>query len=216
MSDRRAGPKLGETTTRLSLAVRLVDAFTDGRPVGSQRVSIEGVDAEPVRNPSGYHVFRDLAADTVTLVVDGGPRYDDARVEDVEVVDLTAPDHGVDPADPATWPVETVELAPSPTYEFPAGTTLVRGTVRDSSDETVAGATVSVRDAPPEAETDENGGYVLFFGPELSADVSVDGGLVEVDDANPVVEASHPDHGTASETVEVEEGALTVLDLDLP
>ena len=129
MSERDDAVAAGTTTTRLSLAVKLVDAFTGGRPAGTPRVSLADVDADPIEKPSGYRVFLDLDAGPVTVDVDGGEPYLDARREDVDAVDLSDPDTDLDPSDPDTLPVTTVELLPAPPYRFPAGATLVRGHV---------------------------------------------------------------------------------------
>lgn len=214
MADRFYELRVGQWARRLSLAVKLVDAVTGGRPVGDPTVRIDGVDAEPVENPSGYRVFSDLPADTATLVVDGGDPYVDVARPDVAVVDLAAPGTDVDPTDPESLPVETVELQPAPAYRFPAGTTRVRGHVRDAQGNPVDGATVSVRHLDRAMATGPDGEFVLFFDPSADDDVSVSGGGVEVTGSDPTLVAAHPDLGTTTGTLPVPEGERSVLALD--
>lgn len=212
VADRFYELRVGKWARRLSLAVKLEDAVTGGPPVGDPAVRIDGTDAEPVVNPSGYRVFTDLPAETATLVVEGGEAHLDAERSGVEVVDMTAPGTDVDPADPESLPVETVALQPAPAYRFPAGTTRVRGHVLDASDAPVAGATVSIRHLDRSMETGPRGEFVLFLDPS-DDDVSVSDGLVEVKHSNPTVVATHPDHGTMTAALAVPEGERSVLTL---
>lgn len=54
--------------SRLSFAIRLIDDFTQGEPIGSIRLTIKGGNEKliqeryrkPVKNPSGYYIFTDL------------------------------------------------------------------------------------------------------------------------------------------------------------
>lgn len=224
MTDRET-VALGTVSSRLSLAVRLVDGFTGRTPRGAQRVAVEERAAEPVVNPSGYHVFLDLDPGTVTVAVDGGREYLDERSTGVEAIDLSDPGTTVDPADPDTLPLETITLQPAPAYEFPAGTTLIRGTVLDPGDEPLPDATVTVRDRDAETRTDGNGEFVLFLDPVLESQVATVGGrrVVEVDGGPPTIAATHPDHGTAEDVLEddggdstVEEGTLTAHRIAFP
>lgn len=209
---------LGSFSSGLSLAVQPVDRYTGGTPAADLRVRIEGRDAEPIRTPSGFHVFLDIEAGTETVVVEGSSRYVDGRETGVEVIDLSDPGTTVDPADPATLPVETVKLAPSTAYEFPAGATLLRGVVTDPSDEPLPDTAVSATGTESETRTDENGEYVLFFDPVTDDDVAVRSGtsVVQADGDPPELTVDHADHGTTSQSLEdaaghsiVEEGAVT-------
>ncbi len=233
MSDRSVAAEFGRQTARLSLAVRLVDRFTARTPRSDPRVRLEGRNATPVENPSGYHVFLDLDAGTGTLRVEGGTKYVDRRVTDVDVIDLSDPGTTVDPSDPDTLPLETVALAPSPAYRFPAGTTLVRGVVSGPSGDPLPNARLVVKDGDavtrteggPVTRTDGNGEFVLFFDPVTADDVvEIDGRtVVELDGGAPTVDVTHPDHGTKTVSLEdddgdsvVEEGAVTARDIAYP
>lgn len=214
MSDPRAGASLGSVSAGLSLAVQPIDGYTGRGPVPGVEVSIEGRDASPVRTPSGYRVFLDVAPGTVALTLDGGARFLDERVTDVDVIDLSAPGTTVDPGDPDTLPLETVELVPAPAYGFPATETLVRGTVRDPSGEPLGGATVSIVDRPAATRTAGNGEFVLFFETITPADVTeVDGrAVVVVDGGPPELSIDHTDHGTTTATLSDAGGDSTVVE----
>lgn len=223
MSDRRTTASLGSVSTTLSLAVQLVDRYTGRLPRGDPKVRVEEREVDPVRNPSGYHVFLDLDPGPVTVVVDGGQQYVDERITGVQAIDPTDPATSVDPSDPDTLPLERIALAPAPPYRFPATATLVRGTVVDPAGNRLPGATVSVANTDRNTRTDANGEFVLFFDPVTGEDVTAgdDGPVVQVNDAPPVVTVTHPDQGTTSETLEdsdgdslVREGALTVHDVE--
>lgn len=218
MSDGPRGTRLGGFATTVSLVVDLVDGFTGRGPLGDPRVALEGSDATPIRNPSGYRVFTGLPAGPVTVVVDGGERYLDERRTGVGAIDLSDPGTDVDPSDPSTLPLVRIELAPSPAYRFPAGSTRVRGSVSDPDGDPVAGADLSVRDHGASTRTDANGEFVLFFADVTGADVRTAGDrtLITVDGGDPTIDVDHPGLGTTSATVAVEEGTLTVHDIGYP
>lgn len=233
MSDPSEVVEFGRQTSRLSLAVRLVDRFTARTPRSPPRVRLEGRDATPVENPSGYYVFLDLEAGMETLLVEGATNYIDSRVTGVEVIDLGDPGTTVDPSDPDTLPLETVYLAPSPAYRFPDGTTLVRGTVSGPGGDPLPDARLTVQhgdsvtrtEGGPVTRTDQNGEYVLFFDPVTTADVVDSSGrsVIELDGDPPSVVVEHAVHGQTTVSLEddagdsiVEEGTLTVQNLGYP
>ena len=219
----------------LSVAVRLVDAFTGDRPE-EVTLSVDPVDAEPVTNRSGYHVFLDLAAAELTLTVDGGDAYADERrrvVLDPDAVEESdAADGAASPDDVETHVVTdvsealTIELTPTPAYAFPTSATVVRGHVRTGDGDPVAGATVTLREFDPVVETTETGEFAVWA--PVSADhvvrredrrvVVVDaiGGngtgaaLADGDGTDPTLVVDHPDHGETTESLEVAAGTRTV------
>lgn len=164
-------------TVRLSLAVRLRDAFGGGRPRGSPRLSLVGRPEQFVETPSGYHVLTGLPGDasTVTVAVDPGDQYlPERREEDVVGSGSTGDD-----AVPAAV---GVDLLAAPAYRFPADATLVRGFTRTKAgsegDESGADAwervpdvDLVVRDERPGEEdvvlargrSDADGEFVLPF-----------------------------------------------------
>lgn len=217
MSDRTSRIEAEQWTASLSLVVNPVDGFTGDGPVRGSVVRLESADADPVTTRSGYRVFLDLPAGSVTVVVDGGDRYLDERRENVDVIDLSDPNTEVDPTDVATLPVETIELHPAPAYQFPSGATVLRGVVRDASENPVSGATVAIRDIDRAVETDETGEFVLFVDVQSNDDVTVEeDGAVMVDENVPMVDVNHPIYGPLSESIDVSEGALVSATLRYP
>lgn len=215
MSDKPRKVKVGERASTLSLAVKLVDAVTGRRPAGNPRVRIEGSDAKPAQNLSGYHLFVDFEPvdDPVTVHVDTGERYQDQSRE----VDLSD-------RDPSRH-VE-IELAPAVSYPFPAASTLVRGHVLNGDGAGVDGASLSVRSLDHSIETDATGEFVLFFGGdgelEFVRDEGEEGGKrVKVDGSDPVIEIRKPSDSDpilsatldGDEYPAVEEGSVSTLNI---
>ena len=182
MSDGLPEVKVNEHTTALSLAVKLVDTVTGRPPAGNPRVRIEGIESEPVENRSDYHLFLDLDPidDPVTVYVDGGERYLDESRE----VDL--PDWDV------RQPLE-IGLLPAASYEFPAGSTVVRGHVLDVDGNGLDGVHLSIRGLNGAIETDETGEFAFFLGRNAALDVAREEGetgrkVVKVDGDDPTIE----------------------------
>ncbi len=57
-------------TTRLSLAVWLIDEYTQVKPAGDVKVLIEEGDINAVKNLSGYYLFNDLADGNYNVVIE--------------------------------------------------------------------------------------------------------------------------------------------------
>lgn len=234
MTDWHPPRTVSHREANLSVAVRLVDAFTGDRPE-EVTLSVDPVDAEPVTNRSGYHVFLDLAAPELTLTVDGGDDYVDERrhiVLDPDAGEASDAGDGAALDDVAAHVVTDVskalriELAPTPAYAFPTSATVVRGHVRTGDGDPVAGATVTLREFDPVVETTETGEFAVWA--PVSAEhvvrrddrrvVVVDavGGngtgaaLADGDGTDPTLVVDHPDHGETTETLEVAAGTRTV------
>lgn len=183
--------KVGDLSRSLSLAVRVTDGVTGSRPVHEPEVRVREVAERPARNLSGYHLFFDLPDEEVTVTAKGGDRYHDAST----TVDL-------DPeGDSVHDPGDAVELAlvPTPSYEFPAGLTRVRGTVFDGST-AVPGAEVTVAGHSQTTTTTGAGEFVYYFDDVDSseivrADIDGDNGEERVyrpSGSDPVIEVSRP------------------------
>jgi hypothetical protein len=166
---------------RLSLAVRVVDAFT-GEPARIRlRVLLkEFRQARLMRTLGGLFCFEGIPAGDYTLVTEPDPvtadwfylqpRPGEAWSDGFER-SITLP-----LADPLS-PLEEVTLAPKTSYPFPPNATLVRGQVTEGATPTaVAGAVISssYNQVDPqdvdqtvtvqiETQTDAAGEYVLFF-----------------------------------------------------
>lgn len=204
MSDRVDFVKVGTTTTRLTLAVELIDTFTGKQPGEELPVSAADVDTMPVTNLSGFHLFLDLPNDPLTIVVDGGDRYLDLE----ETIDPTEHDP----------PAVQLNVMPSPGYRFPPGATLLRGFVVDNSDDPIEGATVSIRDTGGETVTDENGEFVLFIKSITPTDIHrTDDGirLIRINGDNPEIHVAHSNHENTTTHPPLEEGSTTRHDVVL-
>ena len=103
-------------TTRLSLAVWLIDEFTKKEPIGNIKVMIKGGDIEPVKNLSGYYCFTDLAAGNYIIGVESDWYFPIEKTVDTSVLNPKNP-------------VVEIEIKPKPSYPFPSHATLVRGIV---------------------------------------------------------------------------------------
>ena len=90
----------------------------------------------------------------------------------------------------------TVEVTPTPAYEFPSWVTLVRGRLTDSDGHPVVGATVSATEFDHQTSTDARGEYVYYVT------------ALTADELTMTFESTH---GTESKTVTVAEGSSTVL-----
>jgi|WetSurMetagenome_2_1015567.scaffolds.fasta_scaffold139983_2 hypothetical protein len=151
--------------TRLSLAVRLIDDFTQQKITGGIDVNLkEDKSLSPTRNPSGYYCFSDLAAGGYTVVV-SSDCYTQAPVTiDVPVLDANEPD-GV-----SKQPVVEITLEPLPSYGFPEYATLIRGIVRHDVEPVVNAAVEGLYASDSQQATNRvttyyNGEFVLFVRP---------------------------------------------------
>lgn len=132
-----------EQSIRVSLAIRPTDEMaSSARPIGPLAVLIkEYPSRRPVMNPSGYAVFTNLPAGTLTVMIV-------SKLYQPEQQTVTLP------LAPPAGPVVTVPLTPRWFYPFPSGTTLVTGKVTDSA-QPVADAVVKLMDGV-ETKTDQN------------------------------------------------------------
>lgn len=126
--------------TRLSLAVRIIDDFTEKEPLGSVSVTIKNQEVRAVKNLSGYYLFTNLSVGMYKVEVQSEFYLPEARI--VNINDL-------DPLNP----VITITLIPNSTYPFPAGVTLIRGIVHDLEGEAVPGVRILVDTVFPESTT---------------------------------------------------------------
>lgn len=165
--------------SQVSLAVRVVDSFTEEPPPVSIRVRLKELPRTvPVRNRSGFFCFEGITAPgPYTLVLEPdrttsdwyyleptGPVWNDTFER---VINLPKPD--------PKSPVEIATFVPKTSYPFPASATLVRGMVTKGTPAGVGGAIVSTtyqHEDPPGSPpspiqvrtlTDREGEFVLFF-----------------------------------------------------
>ena len=223
-------------TIRGSVAVRLRDAVTGGRPRGSPTVALEHDLAEFVETPSGTHVVTNLDCDDDSVIVEvtAGEQYLPER-RDVPVLD-----NGGDRTP------TTIDLLPAPAYRFPADATVVRGATKVATtedDEVVGNVALEVIAEPAESNGDDDdeitvargrsdaeGEFVLPFLhvveflerrelPSALTDDETDppkAMLITIDGEDPVIEASTSDEGlSASHSVAVPESETRVTDIIL-
>jgi hypothetical protein len=145
-------------TTKLSLAIRLVDDYTKEQPVGAVSVSLKDQKYEAIKNPSEYYLFLDLPGEDYTVQVRSDFYFDETL--DVHLSSL-------DPRNPS----KDILLKPKPTYPFPNGATLIRGTVADQNKKLVSDATVEFSEKNLKTSTSKNGEFVLYFPPLKDKDV---------------------------------------------
>lgn len=124
---------------RVSFAVRLQDDYTaQVSPTGQVNILNAGDGCRTMYNPSGYYVFTDLTADDLTIAVE---------VEHYLRAETLLKISSLDRA----FPVVSVTLIPDSSYPFPAGATLVRGTVSDSNGKALPDAGVAAVFMLPES-----------------------------------------------------------------
>jgi hypothetical protein len=154
---------------QLSLAVSLKDKYSGGVPQGKVDLFLDG-NERPVLNPSGYYAFINLPEGSYNINA-LSENYLDEKIE----VKIESDKYCLD--DKCFFldiPLE-ISLIPRPSYPFPPGETLVRGTLRDSKGP-VSGAQLEVNlRAKFSTRTDEMGEFVIFFDSLKEEDVMKEG-----------------------------------------
>lgn len=172
----------GESVSRqLSLAVRVMDAFTQQPALAPMRVYLkERARARALVNQSGVFCFLGIPAGEYTLVVEPDPTTADwfyLQPQAAEEWSQNFERQVTLPLPDPKLPLLVVTLSPKSSYPFPQNATLVRGTVSQGAPPAkVASAVVGVDyeqvdpddtgqtiPARVETQTDRNGEYVLFF-----------------------------------------------------
>jgi len=64
-------------STKLSLAVSLLDVYSKGKPIGRVDVTLDGRKEKPVKNLSSYYLFLDLPDDSYTIRVRSDYYFDE-------------------------------------------------------------------------------------------------------------------------------------------
>ncbi len=139
-------------TTKLSLAVFILDDYSGGMPICAVNVSLKDGAEKPIKNPGSYYLFLNLPGDTYTVRV----MSDYYFAEESGTINIDE----LDPADP----VVSITLKPDPSYPFPPGANLIRGMVYDSEGKSISGARVSVLGIDIWNKTTEQGEFVLYSG----------------------------------------------------
>lgn len=146
-------------TTRLSLAVWLIDEYTQVKPAGDVKVLIEEGDINAVKNLSGYYLFNDLADGNYNIIIES-----DLYFSEEMAVAVPRPD----PKNPAI----EITLKPRPSYPFPNNATLVRGVLSNAGP--ITNAAVKVIGKTIETITDERGEFILYFKGIKKEDITIE------------------------------------------
>jgi hypothetical protein len=150
---------LDETfVTQVSLAVALIDTYTDEHPIGRTRVLLRELSQEGIRNPSGYFLFLNLPDGSYTLGVESEHYQDEELVINI-------------PTSPPGNPLVDIVLQPRPSYPFPSGATLIRGLVRDAPGNPIIEARAEVVGKNIISRSGNKGEFVLFFGGLKEGDI---------------------------------------------
>lgn len=142
-------------STKLSLAVFILDDYTGKNAIGRVNVSLKGQEekpVKPVKNPSSYYLFLNLPNNTYTVHVHSDNYFD----KNSDIINLAE----LDPKNP----VVNITVKPTPSYPFPHGTTLIRGMVCDLTGNAVPDARIDVREKGVWNRTNEKGEFALYFG----------------------------------------------------
>ncbi|PXF60967.1 MAG: hypothetical protein C4B59_06335 [Candidatus Methanogaster sp.] len=194
-------------TRKLSLAVYLVDEYSNKGIADDLEVSLKDWNMAPVRTIGGYYIFFDLPDSSYTVQVRGATYYFDETVTEVQLADL-------DPRNP----VVSITLKPTPSYRFPPSSTLIRGSLWDPYGRGVPEAEIQVKERDIRTKTNGNGEFVIYFRDSGNYDVTTidEKKLVIINGENPILEIAHPDYRKKIESVVVEEGKITSLSITYP
>ena len=233
--------KVGERKYDLSVAVKLIDIVTGGRPNGEPDVRIETadsgiVDATTIKTRSDYYLFFGIPenVDTIWIIVEAGDEYHTVS----EKKDIAA----LRSATPREYEVE-IQLAPTTAYRFPANRTTIRGHVWDETSGAidpvdrvpVSDAEVTVADVDPggtiprrdlSMKTTPLGEFVLYFEPfteeYLSGEVNgvrlvPDSGerILKINGNDPTIEVTHPHYQEGSLISRIEENTTVVREVEI-
>jgi hypothetical protein len=164
---------LEERNKKVSLALRLVDAFSESTPIGKIAVSLKDQTYKPIRNSSGHFVFVDLPVEKYIVQVEGELYFYDNTSQQNEV-DLKA----LEPKNPTK---ELPLLKPTPDYPFPPSTTLIRGkvlcaiTLKPAKDVTVEIDGQTADKKTVSTQTTSKGEFALYFPTLKGEDVETSG-----------------------------------------
>lgn len=205
--------RFSEQLTTEGFGLNLYDGFT-GEPQlqGEVAVSIGKMKAAVEKSFPAMFVFPNLPSGSYVISVEAAPEtafYSNVSIPismpmpdplwpaypDISLADKSKPLD--DPGQPAAYRAQRAlaTLAPTPSYPFPAGATLLRGTVLAGTTP-LAGATVErvPSESPGEnAVTDANGEFVLFF-----TDIDGMGEVATIQATHPL----RPNTGQAQVTLE--------------
>jgi hypothetical protein len=183
-------------STKLSLAIFLIDDYTKEQPVGPINIFLRDREYKAAKNPSGYYLFLDLPEQAYTIQVQSDFYFAESMY--VQLSSLTQNN-----------PTKEIVLKPKPAYPFPNGATLVRGMVLDQTENPIPNATVEVKEKNLKTLTSEKGEYVIYF-PALKANDIIkekEKRFVKTQNGKSIrVEATTPNDSNGKTLDSVEEG----------
>jgi hypothetical protein len=141
--------------TEVSLAVEVLDAFTQKRAYGQVSVRLPALKQQGLINLSGYFLFLNLPPGVYSFIIEA-EHYFSEEFSCALPTTFSSPPHP---------PFLSFALLPRPSYPFPPRTTLIRGMLRQGGTFPVAGARVDVAGTPVMNRTTAEGEFVLPFGP---------------------------------------------------
>lgn len=159
----------GTITTRLSLAVRVINGVNNQVITDGIKVSLLGETTyKPIQNLSGYYCFTDISRGKYKLIVQSNILNGDQFFSEEVPLDI--------PFNNELDPVQEVKLIPKPSYLFSINATLIRGMVsrkpvypatEDDEGEPVVNAKIVAvykgEQDKIETHTDRNGEFVLLI-----------------------------------------------------
>ena len=164
---------------RVSLAVRLQDDYkAQVSPTGQVTVLNAGAGFRATYNPSGYYVFTDLTTDEMTIAVEAEHYLRAEALLKVSSLDQA-------------FPVKSVTLIPDSSYPFPAGATLVRATVSDSSGKALPEAEVAAVFMIPESSVKARIGHEGCAADDLSVNLANLSGLLTAGNTLVIQDPTH-------------------------
>lgn len=186
----------------VAFAVRLHDDFfRQGFLSGQTKVFLSGSGVTAVENPSRYHVFTDLIGTAFTVRVENAYYFN-------QEVSVSIP--ALDPRNP----VVSVTMKPKYLYPFPAGSTLIRGAAVGPGGTPVEGAAISVVGSSVTNKSEQDGRFVLYFGPLTEDNIAVTGTrrYVKIGVSTTLqIRVVHPSYAPKTVTIGTVEEATTKL-----
>lgn len=143
---------LDEISVKAGVSFNVLDDFTGKMPAGAVSVSIENSSIKPVKNNYGYYTFTGLTAGSYNFIIKNN--YFASQKITLKLENNS----------PSVS--RQVNLIPLPSYQFPEGSTVIKGTVVDNiSKAPVAGAGINLKLKGVEKNTvsDEQGKFVIYL-----------------------------------------------------
>lgn len=175
MPDAQGMTRLDKRFQQLSIAFDLVDDFTGARHSDNTRVSIKNSGRKPIKNLSGYFIFLTLPIGEYAFIIEAEGFRPMEEIVEIAISNgqcYWGPPGAKDIDKDFKKAIEpkTIRLLPLPSYNFPAGSTVLRGSVfEDNTNNPIPGVQVEARVTSgkslvlPSTTTTDRGEFVLYF-----------------------------------------------------